>query len=86
MTVRELVQALGKIEDQDIRVMVSGYEGGVDDIVIGNGINNNTTVIPAIIHVALNVNTEWYYGKHERVGDENKDYLDKFQVVKAIIL
>ncbi len=86
MTVRELVQALGKIEDQDIRVMVSGYEGGVDDIVIGNGINNNTTVIPAIIHVALNVNTEWYYGKHERVGDVNKDHLDKFQVVKAIIL
>ena len=34
MTVRELIESLSKIEDQDIRVMVSGYEGGVDDIVI----------------------------------------------------
>ena len=83
MTVRELIESLSKIEDKEIRVMVRGYEGGVDDIVIGNGIDNNT---PAIIHVALDVNTEWYYGKHERVGDVDKDHLDKFQVVKAIIL
>ena len=83
MTVKQLIERLSTIEDQEARVMVSGYEGGVDDVVIGNGIDNNT---PAIIHVALNVNTEWYYGKHERVGDVNKDHLDKFQVVKAIIL
>ena len=83
MTVRELIESLSKIEDKEIRVMVRGYERGVNDMVIGNGIEDNT---PAIQYVALDVNTEWYYGKHERVGDVDKDHLDKFQVVKAIIL
>ena len=86
MTVRELIESLSKIEDQDIRVMVSGYEGGVDDIVIGNGIDNSTIVIPAIIHVALDVNTEWYYGKHERVDDMYDATNSDYHIVKAIIL
>ena len=77
MTVRELIESLSKIEDQDIRVMVSGYEGGVDDIM------NNT---PAIIHVALDVNTEWYYGKHERVDDMYGSTNSDYHIVKAIIL
>ena len=83
MTVRELIESLSKIEDKEIRVMVSGYEGGVDDIVIGNGIDNNT---PAIIHVALDVNTEWYYGKHERVDDMYDATNSEYHIVKAIIL
>ena len=56
MTVRELIKVLTQIEDQETRVMVGGYEGGYNDIVIGNGIDNN---IPAIVNVALDVNTEW---------------------------
>ena len=83
MTVRELIESLSKIEDQEVRVMVSGYEGGVDDMVIGNGIDNNT---PAIIHVALDVNTEWYYGKHERVDDMYGSTNSEYHIVKAIIL
>jgi hypothetical protein len=83
MTVRELIESLSKIEDQDIRVMTKGYEGGVYDIVIGNGIDNNT---PAIIHVALDVNTEWYYGKHERVDDMYDSTNSDYHIVKAIIL
>ena len=86
MTVRELIESLSKIEDQDIRVMVKGYEGGVDDIVIGNGVDNNTIVIPAIQYVALDVTTEWYYGRHERVDDMYHEDIEKYQVVKAIIL
>jgi hypothetical protein len=84
MTVRELIQSLSKIEDQDIRVMTRGYEGGVDDIVIGNGIDRNTVVVPAPIDIALNVYTEWYYGKHEVVS-ESTTYKDK-TIVKAIVI
>jgi len=83
MTVKQLIQILNTIEDQDVRVMVRGYEGGVDDIVIGNNIDNNT---PAIVHVALDVNTEWYYGKHERVDDIDPSTSKQYQIVKAIIL
>jgi hypothetical protein len=86
MTVRELIQSLSKIQDQDIRVMVRGYEGGYDDIVIGNGIDNNTIVIPAPIDVALEVNDEWYYGRHERIEDVLIEARKDYHIVKAIIL
>jgi hypothetical protein len=82
MTVKELIESLSKIEDQEVRVMVNGYEGGVDDIIIGNGIDDT----PAIIHVALDVNTEWYYGRHERVDDMYDSTNSKYHIVKAIIL
>ena len=84
MTVRELIESLSKIQDQNIRVMVRGYEGGVDDIIIGNGIDNTTTVIPVIQYVALNVNDKWYYGRHE-VQNFDHEYKGR-EIVKAIIL
>ena len=77
MTVKELIQILSTIEDQEVRVMVRGYERGVKDID-----NNN----PAIIHVALDVNTEWYYGTHERVDDMYGSINSDYHIVKAIIL
>ena len=83
MTVKELIESLSKIEDQDIKVMTKGYEGGVNDLAIGNGIGNN---IPAIVNVALDVNTEWYYGKHEGVGDMYDAANIEYQIVKAIVL
>lgn len=83
MTVRELIERLSQIEDQEVRVMVSGYEGGYNDIVIGNSIEDTT---PAIIHVALDVNTEWYYGTHERVDDMYDATNSEYHIVKAIIL
>ena len=77
MTVKQLIEVLQKIEDQEVRVMVRGYEGGVDDIM------DNT---PAIIHVALDVNKEWYYGKHERVDDMYDATNSEYHIVKAIVL
>ena len=77
MTVRELIEILSKIEDQEVRVMVRGYERGVKYI------DNNT---PAIIHVALDVNDEWYYGRHERVDDIDLSNSREYQIAKAIIL
>lgn len=81
MTVVELIESLSKIEDKDIRVMTKGYEGGVKDMVIGNGIDNNT---PAIVDIALDVNEEWYYGRHERINDV--DNTIEYTIVKAIVL
>lgn len=75
MTVGELIKVLTQIEDQDTRVMVKGYEGGVEDI--GNNIS-------AIVNVALNVRTEWYYGSHDVVSECNT-YTDK-EIVKAIVI
>jgi len=77
MTVKQLIQILSTIEDQDVRVMTKGYEGRVDDI------DNNT---PAIIHVALDVNTAWYYGRHERVDDMYDSTSSDYHIVKAIVL
>ena len=83
MTVKQLIQILSTIEDQDVRVMTRGYEGGVDDMVIGNGIDNNT---PAIIQIALDVNTAWYYGRHEKVDNMYEATDSNYKVVKAIVL
>lgn len=75
MTVKELIESLSKIQDQETRVMVKGYEGGVDDI---------EDKIPAIVNVALNVNKEWWNGSHEVVSS-NHTYTDK-EIVRAIVL
>lgn len=77
MTVKQLIQSLSKIQDQQVRVMVSGYEGGYDDV-------SNITPVP--IEIALEVNTEWYYGRHEKVQDIDRDKIKHYQIVKAIIL
>ena len=75
MTIKELIEVLSKIEDQEVRVMVKGYEEGVEDI---------ENIIPEIINVALNVNTEWWNGTHEVIRNDNT-YMDK-EIVKAIVL
>ena len=77
MTVKELIESLSKIQDQEVRVMVNGYEGGVDDII---------DKAPAIQYVALDVNKEWYYGKHERVDDMYDATNSEYHIVKAIVL
>ena len=72
MTVRELIEKLSKIENQEALVMTSGYEGGFDDV--------DYDIIET--DMVLNVNSEWYYGKHE-IAEEG--YVEG-QIVKAIIL
>ena len=77
MTVRELIESLSKIQDQNIRVMVRGYEGGWRDVM---------SIDPTPIEMALNVNTEWYYGKHENVENIDQATIGMYQIVQAIIL
>jgi len=76
MTVAELIEKLSQIEDQDARVMTSGYEGGFDDI-------ENLNL--ELVDMVLNVNDEWYYGNHERAEMLIHEDREKYQIVKAIV-
>ena len=64
MTVDELIQLLAK-HPPDLRVMVQGYEDGFDDLEAGCVVKGVAT---------LNVNSAWYYGRHEEAlaGDKEK--------------
>ena len=77
MTVKQLIEKLSIIEDQEAWVMVRGYEGGYDDVE-----NLNTKPIDMV----LDVNDEWYYGKHERIEDVVEEARKDSQIVKAIII
>ena len=80
MIVKELIESLSKIEDQDIKVMVRGYEGGVDDAIVSSNESNT----PEIYTIERNVNDKWYYGRHEVTEEDTP--LKKDKVERAIIL
>jgi hypothetical protein len=80
MTVRELIQELSQIKDQDVKVMVRGYEGGIDDAII----QKDESSTPAIYTIKRNKNDEWYLGRHEVVEQDTP--LKKDNVERAIIL
>ena len=54
MFVGELIAALSA-HPANMRVVVSGYELGYNDVLV-------VSTIP----LKLNVNTEWYFGKHDQ--------------------
>ena len=56
MTVKELIQSLSKIEDQDIRVMVKGYEGGYNDVD-----NINTSWFSIVLSCSISCLTVIFY-------------------------
>jgi len=64
MTIAELIEKL-KEYPQDLRVVVRGYEGGVDDVTYFEE-----------MEIYLNYNTSWFYGKHEEATpyDIHKGY------------
>lgn len=62
MKVRELIEELQKL-DQDKMIVIKGYEGGCD---FPNHI--------AQVNINLDVNTEWYYGRHEYVLPIDDEY------------
>ena len=53
MNVKQLIEKLSAY-DPEMMVIVSGYEGGV-----------NEAEYAADVKIKLNVYTEWYYGKHD---------------------
>ena len=56
MTVNELIEKL-KTFNPNLPVIINGYERGYNDL---ENVNQ--------IEIILNVNHEWYYGKHEDVN------------------
>lgn len=54
MTVQELIEKLQAIEDKSQIIVISGYEGGVNEV---------SYLTQCMLD--LNVNTAWYYGKYE---------------------
>ena len=63
MKVKELIKKLESF-DPELMVIVSGYEGGVDEVKYA-----------ANVKIKLDVHTEWYYGEHE-VANRNDDPFD----------
>ena len=61
MTTRELIGLLQQ-HPPEMRVVVSGYEGGVDDV---GGMEE--------VPIKLDQNTaRWYFGAHEVCGDDEE--------------
>jgi hypothetical protein len=58
MTVKQLKELLNEYPD-DMLVVVSGYEGGFNDISDAE-----------IIVLKRDVHSEWYYGRHEYIDEE----------------
>jgi len=76
MTVAELIVKLQKL-DPSLRVVGPGYEGGYYDVKVFEP-----------FEIALNVNTEWYYGPHEGTSWRSTDFskFSKYEKVMAICL
>lgn len=76
MKVKELIEKLSQL-DPELMVVIRGYEGGVDEV-SDYGLCN----------IELNVNDEWYYGKHETLSDnELKKVKDRnLTIVKGVCL
>ena len=75
MTIAELIDELIKYP-QDTRVVVRGYEGGVDDV---GGVKEIE------IYLKCNMST-WYYGTHEEVSSSNTCIDGKYEKVPAILI
>ena len=74
MKVKELIELLSQL-DPELMVVVAGYEGGVDEMDKYE-----------LCDVELNVNTEWYYGKHEILEKGEKPKKKDSTIVKGILL
>ena len=75
MTVEKLINALQQF-DPKLRVIMRGYEGGVDDI---GSLQD--------LQIALNVHDAWYYGKHE-LADASfiRDMRKQFTIENAVLI
>ena len=58
MKVKDLIKEL-QLLDQESMVIVNAYEGGYNEVSCANQ-----------KQIALDVNTSWYYGRHEIVEDD----------------
>ena len=66
MIVKELIEKLQEL-DPNLPVLVDGYEGGCNDL-----------KELSEIEVIRDVNTQWYYGTHEKVKSLHKNVIEEF--------
>lgn len=64
MTIQDLIDKLQQF-DPALKVVLTGYEGGCYFLYNARQVN-----------IALDVNTDWYYGPHE-VIPENDEYMQQ---------
>jgi len=57
MTIKELINRLQQINNQEMKVVVNGYEDGFDDI-----------KDPKFIIAYEKIDHEWYNGKYEQIS------------------
>lgn len=74
MKVKELIESLSQM-NPELLVVVAGYEGGVDEIDKFK-----------MCDIELNVNTEWYYGKHEILAEGDKPQKKDSTIVSGVQL
>ena len=74
MKVKELIEVLSQL-DPELMVVVAGYEGGVNEVDKYE-----------LCDIELNVNDEWYYGKHEMLAEGDKPRNKDSTIVKGVRL
>ena len=74
MKIKELIEVLSQL-DPELLVVVHGYEGGVNEVDRCD-----------VYDIELNVNTEWYYGKHEVLLHNDKPINKDSTIVKGVRL
>jgi hypothetical protein len=74
MKVKQLIEVLSRL-DPELMVVVHGYEGGVNEVDKSE-----------LCDIELNVNDEWYYGKHEMLAEGDKPRNKDSTIVKGVRL
>jgi hypothetical protein len=75
MKIKDLIKELQK-HDPEMQVIRSGYEGGVDFV-------SKTQCY----EVALDVNGDWWYGKHEIIThDLQREELRNYEKTQAVLI
>ena len=74
MKVKELIELLSQM-NPELMVVIGGYEGGVDEIDKFE-----------MCDIELNVNTEWYYGKHEILAEGDNPTNKDSTIVRGVRL
>ncbi len=75
MKIKDLIKELQK-HDPEMQVIRSGYEGGVDFV----------SKIQCY-EVALDVNGDWWYGKHEIIThDLQREELRNYEKTQAVLI
>ena len=74
MKVKKLIELLSQM-NPELLVVVAGYEGGVDEMDKFE-----------MCDIELNVNTEWYYGKHEILAEGDKPTNKDSTIVRGVRL